>query len=177
MYKILITGKPRIGKTTLILDIIKNLERNRIKYSGFWTEEIRKSGNRVGFQVVTTTGTTCLLAHIKSQSTNKVGKYNVFIEQFERIILPDFLVSPKNVIIIDEIGTMELFSKKFEKIVTDLFVSNSKEFSILATIGLKNLNHYRNWKDINSEIELFELEIRNYDAILNSISQKLVSNR
>ena len=45
---ILLTGKPGVGKTTVIKKIIEKYKKN---ISGFYTEEIREKGNRVGFRI------------------------------------------------------------------------------------------------------------------------------
>ncbi|MCS7180330.1 MAG: AAA family ATPase, partial [bacterium] len=44
---ILITGLPGCGKTTLIKEIIKVINFEKV---GFFTEEIREKGERVGFK-------------------------------------------------------------------------------------------------------------------------------
>jgi nucleoside-triphosphatase THEP1 len=50
MKKILLTGRPGCGKTTLIQRVVKDLA---LPAGGFYTEEIRQRGVRVGFKVVT----------------------------------------------------------------------------------------------------------------------------
>lgn len=42
-----------VGKTTLIKKIVLQLQNNHIPYNGFYTEEKRENGTRVGFDLVT----------------------------------------------------------------------------------------------------------------------------
>jgi nucleoside-triphosphatase len=51
--KILITGPPRCGKSTLISRLIKyySVEKN-YKVYGFLTPEVREKGNRIGFDIM-----------------------------------------------------------------------------------------------------------------------------
>ena len=52
---IIITGKPGIGKTTLIKKILCDLNLINIfkNISGFITEEIRTNNQRIGFDLIT----------------------------------------------------------------------------------------------------------------------------
>ena len=47
------TGKPGVGKTTVIKKIIEKYKKN---IGGFYTEEIREKGHRVGFRIKKTAG-------------------------------------------------------------------------------------------------------------------------
>ncbi|UMZ74197.1 nucleoside-triphosphatase [Natranaerofaba carboxydovora] len=53
MNNILLTGRPGIGKTTVIM---KSIELIKTPVVGFFTEELRDSNNnkRVGFRIVST---------------------------------------------------------------------------------------------------------------------------
>jgi len=83
--RILITGKPNVGKTTIIQKVLKELP---VTYGGFYTEEIREFGVRVGFRLRTTDGAEGVLAHVDSQSPHRVGKYGVEVGAFEDIAIP-----------------------------------------------------------------------------------------
>lgn len=83
---------PGVGKTTLIKKLINILIEKGIKTSGFYTEEVRKSRVREGFDVVTLDGKRGRLARDQSLLQGpvkyKVGKYSVLIQDFETIALP-----------------------------------------------------------------------------------------
>jgi nucleoside-triphosphatase len=114
---ILITGRPGVGKTTLIK---KFIEKSSVPCRGFYTEEMREGGRRTGFLLRTLSGTETVLASVSTRSVHKVGKYGVDLEAFERVgLLPlrEALNEGGELIIIDEIGKMELFSPAFREIV------------------------------------------------------------
>ncbi|KAM8954119.1 cancer-related nucleoside-triphosphatase isoform 4-T4 [Pelodytes ibericus] len=120
MYKhVFITGPPGVGKTTLIQKASEILKSAGISIDGFYTEEVRQEGRRIGFDIVTLSGNRGTLSRIGSDShTNRreyrVGQYVVDIVSFEHLALPALSkVRHKTVCIIDEIGKMELFSESF----------------------------------------------------------------
>ncbi|XP_034481908.1 nucleoside-triphosphatase THEP1 [Drosophila innubila] len=131
----LITGQPGVGKTTLVRKICAKL-REQHKLQGFYTEEVRENGQRVGFDVVTICGTRGILAREKSIDNvrrPKVGKYSVYVEDFEKLTQP-LLKLPgqaQQLMILDEIGKMELLSKRFEAAVNELL---QQKQLLLATI-------------------------------------------
>jgi nucleoside-triphosphatase len=129
----LLTGMPGTGKTTIIKQIISACGENA---SGFYTEEIRVSGIRQGFRIVTTGGQTAILAHLDIHSPYTVSKYGVDIEGLEKIGLAALrqAADHNKLIILDEIGKMELFSDPFKELVLNLIESNKR---ILGTIMLK----------------------------------------
>lgn len=134
--KILITGPPRSGKSTLIIKLIDYFCNLNYKIHGFLTPEVRKDGNRIGFDIEDINSRERgKLARIGNYTTNyKLGRYHIFIEEFEEIIskLENIEFRALDLIIIDEIGKMELFSKKFQNLINKFFHSNIK---IIATIG------------------------------------------
>ncbi|NVM38499.1 MAG: hypothetical protein HWN81_23105 [Candidatus Lokiarchaeota archaeon] len=169
--KILITGPPRCGKSILISKLINYYtnEKNFTIY-GFLTPEIRESGNRIGFDIVDIySGKTSQLARVGDFKTKyRVGKYNVFIEEFDKYIGDNLSLEGKraNLIVIDEIGKMELFSKKFQNFIKNIFTS---KMPVLATIGLK-LNHpLKNYLLNLPSILLLNLDRRNSQLIFEKV--------
>ena len=60
--KTLITGKPGVGKTTLIEKMIERMQA--VNMAGFYTAEIRSKGSRLGFELHGLNGTRRTLAHV-----------------------------------------------------------------------------------------------------------------
>jgi len=129
---IFISGFPGCGKTTLIKEIIKELD---LKAGGFYTSEIREKGQRLGFKIITLDGGEGILAHVNVKSPYRVSKYKVNLKALEEIGVAALLEALKEnkVVIIDEIGKAEMFSRKFKQTV--LAVLNSKN-QVLGTIKL-----------------------------------------
>lgn len=128
-----ITGKPGCGKTTLIMEILKEL---KIPARGFFTQEIRKGGERIGFEIVTLSGKRGILAEKGFKSSFRVSKYGVILKDLEEIGVKEIEDGLKEgvLICVDEIGKMELFSLKFREVILKALDSKNK---VLGTIMLK----------------------------------------
>jgi nucleoside-triphosphatase len=127
---ILVTGFPGCGKTSLIKEILKEL---KIPAKGFFTEEIRKGGERIGFKIVTLSGKEGILAEKGFKSPYRVSKYGVVLKDLEEIGVKEIEEGLKGdfLIVVDEIGKMELFSEKFREVILKALDSKNK---ILGTI-------------------------------------------
>lgn len=111
---ILLTGRPGIGKTTIVKRVAKGLQGQA---GGFYTVEIREGGLRQGFRIVTMQSATGVLAHVSHESPYRVGKYGVDVDSLNKVGVAAILNALENSshIIIDEIGKMELFSLPFRE--------------------------------------------------------------
>lgn len=118
--KILLTGRPGMGKTTVL---VRTSEMYAGNAGGFYTTEIREGGRRVGFEIVTLCGEKAVLAHVHSDSRYRVGKYGVEIENLALALaeLRKALACENCCLFIDEIGRMELFSAAFLEVVLACF--------------------------------------------------------
>lgn len=128
--KILLTGKPGVGKTTVVMKV---LERFRGKASGFYTEEMRRKGTREGFRVKTLDGGEGVLAHVSYSGPFRVGRYGVDIEVFDAIVIPSLerALGKGELLVIDEIGKMELFSKRFRSLIHRILTSEGKVLGVI----------------------------------------------
>ena len=72
---VLLTGRPGCGKTTVIRRVIERLGSQRS--AGFYTQEIRQAGHRVGFEAVGLGGDSAMLAHVDFRFDRRVGRYGV----------------------------------------------------------------------------------------------------
>lgn len=167
--KVLIIGKPGIGKTTLIKRIALLVPKE--SFGGFFTEEIKLEGERLGFKIANFDDKLGIMSHVKYKN-NKVGRYGVDIETLDRIGVSAIESALKNnkLVVIDEIGKTELFSIKFQEIIKQVFDSN---ISILATIhqhkhpftdGIKNRKY----------IGLIEITSENREKVFMELNERFV---
>ena len=168
--KILITGPPRSGKSTLIVRLIKYISKRQITAYGFLTPEVREGNNRIGFDIVDIkTKEREKLARKGSFNTKyHLGSYCVFIESIKKIIskYEDIRFQEGDLIIIDEIGKMELFSKKFQEFIIKIFASN---ISIIATIGLTVKHSMKDHLLNLPNVKLFNLNSQNFHRTYQKI--------
>ena len=129
---ILVTGPPRSGKSTLIEKVVHKINRPA---TGFFTQELKEKGKRVGFSINTLDGKTGVLAHQGLRSKYRVGKYGVNLEDLEQIAVPSMRPSiAGQMVVIDEIGKMECFSRLFKEA---LFRVLSSENQVIGSIAIK----------------------------------------
>ena len=166
--KTLITGKPGVGKTTLVQKIIKRM--GSINMAGFYTSEIRSAGSRLGFELQGLNGGYRTLGHVEIDSRHRVGRYGVDKDGFEEFLATLDLLNPDvELIVIDEIGKMELFSYRFRSLVCDAL---SADKQVLATIPLKGDEFIREIKQ-RLDIKLLEVTHANRDRLPAAIVERL----
>ncbi|XP_039320159.2 cancer-related nucleoside-triphosphatase isoform X2 [Saimiri boliviensis] len=90
---VFLTGSPGVGKTTLIQKASDVLKSSGVPVDGFYTEEVRQGGRRIGFDVVTLSGTRGPLSRVGLQPPPgkrecRVGQYVVDLTSFEQLVLP-----------------------------------------------------------------------------------------
>jgi Predicted nucleotide kinase len=138
--KIILTGEPGIGKTTIIKKLLQRLGDRAI---GFWTEEVRdpKTKKRTGFKVISTEGNAKLFASKFFTSKHLVGSYGVNTAWFESVALPILEKAEKSkdlYIVMDEIGKMELFSAGFRELVREILFN--PKYKVIATIPIRDVH-------------------------------------
>jgi nucleoside-triphosphatase len=161
---ILITGPPRVGKTTLIKKICERLKG--IQLRGFYTEEIRQDGRRRGFKLISLDGREAVLADTEIKSPYRVSRYRVDIKGFERFLSElDLTLAEGRWFIIDEIGKMECFSDIFIERVTELLNSNCP---VICTVAIKGGGFIKEVKERKDAV-LFRLAESNREEVFQEI--------
>jgi nucleoside-triphosphatase len=164
----LLTGRPGSGKTSLIKQVVAKMGD---RAGGFYTEEIRSGGTRLGFKLVTLDGQEAVLAHTSIHSPYRVSKYGVDIDSLDRVGVSALSKAAKEcpLIIIDEIGKMELFSANFRETVLRVIGSGKK---VLGTIMLSP----HPWADLikqKPQVKLIEVTRANHPQVLKELSSWL----
>ncbi len=162
---IFLTGAPSSGKTTVIKKIISKLT---VPANGFYTEEERIQGNRVGFRMRTLDGKTGYLAHQDIQSEFRVRRYGVSIENIETIAVPSIAPVDNNIIILDEIGKMECYSQIFKEAVLKALDSHN---IVIGTVTFGGDDFIKRVKS-RDDIEIHEVTLENRDSLPELILQK-----
>ena len=165
-----VTGPPGTGKTTLIRKVMERLPPG-MAASGFYTAEIRESGERVGFAVDTLDGRSGLLAHVGIGARVRVGRYGVDVKGFEDLVLPLLEAGRAGLYVVDEIGKMECFSGAFCDKVRALLDSGAP---VLGTVALKGGGFISEVK-ARDDVALFVLTMKNRDILADEIGRILWS--
>lgn len=149
--KIFLTGHPGVGKTTIVKRILDGYRNdNEVDVKGFYTEECRKGGNRIGFDIAYWPNGACSeekretlsrQASSFKKSDPRVGNYKVDIDNVEKYCVSSMVSSndsnfEKELMIVDEVGKMEMLCTAFVPQVNALLeekITDRNRF-ILGTI-------------------------------------------
>lgn len=170
MTKIVLVGPPRIGKTTITKAVVAKLSG---KCAGFYTEEIREDGERVGFQLVTVDNASCKLAHRDIVGHIHVGKYGIDLACLESAGVGAIRkgLKTRQPIVIDEIGKMEILSRSFRFAVLDALDSKSP---VVATMLVKR-NPFCDKIRTRRDVEVLEVNELNRDELVGIVLGKLAA--
>jgi len=164
--KILLTGSPGIGKSTI-------LEKIRRNYSGaefgILSKELKdKSKKRVGFEAINHLGRKKTFAHTTDIASRYVvgEKYFVDINVIEKFVVSELekgIDKPGSLVFIDEIGRMQAFSDKFLNVVRKLLNIDS---NVIATIVFDPEPWSVEFKE-NKNVLLIRVSEKNRDLLPN----------
>ena len=117
MRVILLTGRPGVGKTTLVNRLYEHYSKNGLKIGGLTTREVREGGTRTGFMITDlSSGQEGWLARKDLGTGPRVGSYAVVSDDLEKIgvaALERCINGVADLVIVDEIGPMEMTSTSF----------------------------------------------------------------
>jgi nucleoside-triphosphatase len=169
VQRILLTGPPGCGKTTVVRRVIERLRDRRL--AGFYTQEIREQGQRLGFEAVGLGGRSEVLAHVDVRSPLGVGRYRVDLAGFEAMVHGE-LGRPEgdvDLFAIDEIGKMECFSRVFVEAVERLL---NGLVPVLSTIAMKGRGLIARAK-VRPHVEVLLVSTGNRNDLPDAIAARL----
>lgn len=159
-HVLLLTGRPGVGKTTAIHRIAASLAGWRL--AGFYTEEIRESGQRQGFRAITVDGSEKVMAHRNIHSPYRVGNYQVDLSVIDQLADLTLGLTPQvDCYLIDEIGKMECCSQRFIAAARRLLAS---QYLVVATIALRGGGFIAEVKQ-RTDIEQWEVTLKNREEL------------
>ena len=164
---IFLTGAPSSGKTTVIKKVIAGLDRPA---NGFYTQEERIEGKRVGFLMKTLDDRKGYLAHQDIESDFHIRRYGVSIENIETIAVPSIGPINRNIIILDEIGKMECFSEVFKRAALKALDSPN---IVIGTITFGGDDFIQGIKK-RVDMEILEVTAENRDELPKLILEKIL---
>ncbi len=165
---LLLTGDPGCGKTTLIRRVVARVAGPT---GGFYTEEIRASGVRQGFAMVTFEGARGILAHRSIPGPPRVGAYGVDRAALDAIGTASIrrALDGVSLIVIDEIGPMEMTSPAFCQAVLDALDGG---VPILGTI-VRRSKPFSDRIKARPDVEVITVTRANRDLLLAPILDRL----
>ncbi len=141
--------------------------------TGFYTEEIREKGIRLGFRAVAMNGSSAVFAHrnFQTKPEHRVGKYGVKPELLETLVLSHLSPQRKaaDLVIVDEIAKMELLSMPVRE---GLLQALDSDCPLLGTISLKGTGFIKQMKE-RDDVELFKITSENRNVLGEQVCRRL----
>ena len=135
MRVILLTGRPGVGKTTMVNRVCEHYSKNGFKIEGLTTREIREGGARTGFMITDlSSGQEGWLARKDVGTGPRVGSYIVVSDELEKIgvsALERSMNGAADLVVVDEIGPMEMTSTSFRNSISRIL--NGRK-TVVATV-------------------------------------------
>jgi nucleoside-triphosphatase len=165
--KIVLTGPPGSGKTTLTQRVIHVLQERREPLAGFTTAEIRRGGRRTGFTITGVGGGLERRLAVRGGNGPRVGSYAVDVASFEEVALLEIESGLElgATIICDEIGKMELLSEPFRDLVAQIFDAQR----LLATVQSRP-DPFTDTLKRRADVRVVELPAANRDELAARIA-------
>jgi nucleoside-triphosphatase len=170
--RILLQGRPGVGKTTVAERLVALLRDAQVPLSGFLTTEMREGGHRVGFSLETLGGKRAVLAHVEFRGPPRVGRYGVDVASFEELAIPALARTEEDcVTVIDELGKMELASPAFRDAVSALL---ERQVAVVATV-LASRHPFTDALKRRSETETLPVTVQNRDNLPRELAARLTA--
>jgi nucleoside-triphosphatase len=160
LVNLLVTGRPGIGKTTVIERVVASLAPGTA--TGFFTRETRTGGTRDGFVIETLEGRRATLASVRLRAGPRVGRYRVRPASLDEVAVPALRLRPGvRLVVVDEIGRMECLSSGFCDAVREALDGPTPVLGTIARRGGGFIAEVRARRDVT----LVEVTAENRDGL------------
>lgn len=169
---ILLTGRPHVGKSTLIQRVVERLrQRGFGRIGGFYTLEVSRGGSRIGFDIHTLDGRVGRLAEVGLESPYRLGRYGIDMASFEAVALTalEEAIRIGGLVVMDEIGYMELKSRRFRELVLKALDSPAL---VLATI-MRSRFDFADALKARPDVEVITMRAENRDRLVEEVADRL----
>ena len=167
---LLLTGRPGIGKTTVIKAVAGSLGEQA---GGFYTEEIRGPSGRQGFRLVTLDGQGAVMAHVnlRGQGRPRVGRYGVDVGAIGQVGVAALrrAMQKDQIVVVDEIGKMELFCRPFKEAILQAV---DGPYTVIATAMVKPHQWVDDLKAM-PDVTLWEVTAGNRNGLAERVARWL----
>jgi len=169
---IVLTGRPGIGKTTILKRITSILKEKGTSVGGILTEEVREHGVRIGFDMLdVSSGLRLRLASIHGINGPRIGRYSVDLSVCSKAasILLD---TDTDVIVFDEIGPMELLSDDVSDALKRLL--NVEDKKNIIVVVHRRFRHRMIYEYVKNASILIEVDTSNREFLPSYISNQII---
>lgn len=173
---LLLTGPPRVGKSTALERTVDTLENREFQLGGVTAPEIRSGDGRVGFRLVDLrSGESAVMAHIEYGDGPTVGKYTVDIDAVDRIASLAFGrgLAAVDTVVIDEIAPMEIHSETFTDGLTRVL---DAWVPLIGAIHRSDQGFFGSVK-AREDVEVVTVTSDNRDALPESLANAAIFGR
>jgi nucleoside-triphosphatase len=169
LKNILLTGRPGIGKTTLINKSVRRIKETGIKIGGISTREIRSGNIRKGFIIRDIESEReAIMASTDFEKGPLIGRYRIDLSALVDVGVTAIrtAIDEAEVVVIDEIGPMELLSPEMSKIILRAIESTKP---VLGVIHWKKRGRLIHAILSNPETKVIEVRHNNRDSLVSEI--------
>jgi len=170
-----LTGEPSVGKTTVFLKALEDLQVLGYSVGGMVSREVRSCGERVGFEIVDLAdGIRGWLSHINQRAGPQVGRYRVNLEDLERIGVAAIEKANEHydVTAIDEVGPMEFCSTKFIQSVRDVVLGSKL---VIGTIHMRAKHELASAIRARNDAGIFAVTLGNREHLHETVVKEAVA--
>lgn len=173
---VFVTGRPGVGKTTVIQRTVEELGKIGYICGGVSTPEIRIRGVRVGFEIINlATNNRGVLAHVDNPAGPRIGRYKVNLNDIRRVGVNAIEEAMKNAdyIVIDEVGPMELLSRDFCEAVLSAIKGRKP---VLGVLHWKSQAPLVREVKSRSDVRVYEVNPQNRQSLHRTLVKNVVES-